>query len=158
MPRCSSGIIIVTSVVSWPPWGGGGASKHARWFTFHLAFEPEACGRIDELLHLRSHIAHRVVTEGGHLILFKRRSPEGKCQRSLKTSHFLEQKTAPRNSPDAGPMEHVELPKSEPANNDLQFKRPRLVPTTDRTRAWDRSRDRRPVFAVSKTSHFDHRA
>jgi hypothetical protein len=47
-------------------------------------------------------------------------------------------------------MEHVELPKSEPANDDLQFRRPRLVPTTDRTRAWDRSRDRRPVFAVSK--------
>jgi hypothetical protein len=45
-----------------------------------------------------------------------------------------------------------------PANNDLQFRRPRLVPTTDRTRAWDRSRDRRPVFAVRKTSHFDHRA
>src|SRR5580692_581349 len=78
--------------------------------------------------------------------------------KGFKTSHFLEQKTAPRNSPDAGPMEHVELPKSEPANNDLQFKRPRLVPTTDRTRAWDRSRNRRPVFAVSKTSHFDHRA
>ena len=53
-------------------------------------------------------------------------------------------------------MEHVELPKSEPACNE-QFKRPRLVPTTDRTRAWDRSRNRRPVFAVSKTSHFDHR-
>ena len=26
-------------------------------FVFHLAFEPEACGRIDELLYLRSHIA-----------------------------------------------------------------------------------------------------
>ena len=37
--------------------GSGRASKHARRFTFHLAFEPEACGRIDELLHLRSHIA-----------------------------------------------------------------------------------------------------
>jgi hypothetical protein len=78
--------------------------------------------------------------------------------KGVKTSHFLELKTAPRNSPDAGPMEHVELPKSEPANNDLQFTRPRLVPTTDRTRAWDRSRDRQPVFAVSKTSHFNHRA
>jgi hypothetical protein len=32
-----------------------------------------------------------------------------KCQGSLKTSHFLEQKTAPRNYPDAGPMGHVEL-------------------------------------------------
>jgi hypothetical protein len=48
--------------------------------------------------------------------------------KGFKTSHFLEQKTAPRNSPDAGPMGHVELPESEPANNDLQFKRPRLVP------------------------------
>jgi hypothetical protein len=62
----------------------------------------------------------------------------------FKPSHFLEQKTAPRNGPDAGPMEHVELPKSEPANNDLQFRRPSLVATTDCTRAWDRSRDRRP--------------
>src|ERR1700730_782351 len=78
--------------------------------------------------------------------------------KGFKTSHFLEQKTAPRNSPDAGPMEHVELPKSEPANNHLQFRRPRLVPTTDRTRTWDRSRDCRPVFAVSKTNHFDRRA
>jgi hypothetical protein len=32
--------------------------------------------------------------------------------KGFKTSHFLEQKTAPWNSPDAGPMEHVELPKS----------------------------------------------
>src|SRR5271165_7157883 len=78
--------------------------------------------------------------------------------KGFKTSHFLEQKTAPRNSPDAGPMEHVELPKSEPANNYLQFTRPRLAPTTNRTRAWDRSRDRRPISAVSKTSHFDHRS
>src|SRR5271166_2458159 len=70
--------------------------------------------------------------------------------RGFKTSHFLEQKTAPRDCPDAGPMEHVELPKSELASNYLQFKRPRLVPTADRTRAWNRSRDRRPIFAVSK--------
>jgi hypothetical protein len=41
--------------------------------------------------------------------------------KDFKTSHFLEPKTALRNSPDAGPMEHVELPKSEPASNDLQF-------------------------------------
>jgi hypothetical protein len=34
--------------------------------------------------------------------------------KGFKTSHFLEPKTAPRNSPDAGPMGHVELPKSEP--------------------------------------------
>src|SRR5271165_6098119 len=44
--------------------------------------------------------------------------------RGFKTSHFLEQKTAPRDCPDAGPMEHVELPKSELASNYLQFKRP----------------------------------
>jgi hypothetical protein len=37
--------------------GGGRGSKYTRRFTFHLALEPEACRRIDELLHLRSHIA-----------------------------------------------------------------------------------------------------
>jgi DNA-binding response OmpR family regulator len=31
-----------------------------------------------------------------------------RCQRSLKTSHFLEQKTAPQDHADAGPMGHVE--------------------------------------------------
>jgi hypothetical protein len=39
---------------------------------------------------------------------------------SLKANHFLEEKIAFRDSPSAGPMEHVELPKSEPANIDLQ--------------------------------------
>jgi DNA-binding XRE family transcriptional regulator len=52
-------------------------------------------------------------------------------------------------------MGHVECPQSEPANNDTQFTRPRLVPTTYCTRAWDRSRDSWPIFTVSKTSHFD---
>jgi hypothetical protein len=66
-------------------------------------------------------------------------------------------------------MEHVECrtsakAKGELVNNDLQFTRPRAGlddVTTDRTRSyWDRSRDRRPVFAVSKigkTSYFDSR-
>ena len=30
---------------------------NTRRFALHLAFEPEACRRIDELLHLRGHIA-----------------------------------------------------------------------------------------------------
>jgi hypothetical protein len=50
---------------------------------------------------------------------------------------------------------NVEHPKSKPANHYLQFKRPRLGPKAHRTRAWDRSRDRRPAFAVSKTKHFN---
>jgi hypothetical protein len=32
-----------------------------------------------------------------------------RCQRSLKTSHFSEQKTAPQDHADAGPIGHVEL-------------------------------------------------
>ena len=77
--------------------------------------------------------------------------------KGFKTSHFLEQKTAPQDHADAGPMGHVERPQSEPASNNLQFTRPRLVPAADRPRAWDRSTDSWPVFAVSKTSHFDRR-
>src|SRR3984893_18245305 len=77
--------------------------------------------------------------------------------KGFKTSHFLEQKTAPQNRPDAGPMGHVERPHSESAGNDLQFTRQRLVSAADRPRAWDRSRDRWAVFAVGRTSHFDRR-
>src|SRR5215467_1220833 len=77
--------------------------------------------------------------------------------KGFKTSHFLEQKTAPRNCPDAGPMGHVEHPQSEPSGNDLHLRRPWLVPAAYSPRAGDQSRDSRPVFAVSKTSHFDPR-
>src|SRR6516165_6580367 len=77
--------------------------------------------------------------------------------KGFKTSHFLEQKTAPRNCPDAGPMGHVERPQSEPSGNDLHLRRPWLVPAAYSPRAGDQSRDSRPVFAVSKTSHFDPR-
>jgi hypothetical protein len=38
--------------------------------------------------------------------------------KGFKTSHFSEQKTAPRDCPDAGPMGHVERPQSEPSGND----------------------------------------
>jgi hypothetical protein len=41
--------------------------------------------------------------------------------KGFKTSHFLEHKTAPLNSPDAGSKGHVERPQSEPASNDTQF-------------------------------------
>src|SRR6516164_4836039 len=77
--------------------------------------------------------------------------------KGFKTSHFLEQKTAPRNCPNAGPMGHVERPQSEPSGNNLHLRRPRLVPAAYSPRAGDRSRDSGPVFAVSKTSHFDPR-
>jgi hypothetical protein len=52
----------------------------------------------------------------------------------------LEQKTAPQDHADAGPMGHVERPQSESASNDLQFTRQRLIPAADRPRSWDRSR------------------
>jgi uncharacterized protein (TIGR02246 family) len=44
-----------------------------------------------------------------------------------------------------------EAPYTPPGNHE------HLVPATHRPRARDRSRDSRPVFAVSKTSHFDRR-
>jgi hypothetical protein len=54
-------------------------------------------------------IMHRIAVSGHS-------KPATKGQiKGFKTSNFLERKTAPRNSPHAGPMEHVELPKSEPA-------------------------------------------
>jgi len=39
--------------------------------------------------------------------------------KGFKTSHFLEHKTAPLESPDAGPMGHVERPESESASSNL---------------------------------------
>jgi hypothetical protein len=50
--------------------------------------------------------------------------------KGFKTSHFSEQKTAPWNCPDAGPMGHVECPQSEPSGNDLHLTQPRLVAAT----------------------------
>jgi hypothetical protein len=41
--------------------------------------------------------------------------------KGFKTSHFLEDKTAPLNSPDAGSKGHVERPQCEPVGNDIQF-------------------------------------
>ncbi len=82
--------------------------------------------------------------------------------KGFKTSHFLEQKTAPRNSPDAGPMEHVEC---RTPTDPVEVMQTRIYGLDDR--GWSRRRiarelgiDREPwaVFAVSKTSHFDHRA
>lgn len=80
--------------------------------------------------------------------------------KGVKTGHFLEPKTALLGLVAAGQKRHVECPESEPANDNLQFTRSRLVWAPDCTRAWDQSRDRRPVFAVSgpdKPSHFDPR-
>ena len=41
--------------------------------------------------------------------------------KGLKTSHFKEKKTAPRDREEIGSMGHVERPQSEPANNDIQL-------------------------------------
>jgi hypothetical protein len=41
--------------------------------------------------------------------------------KGIKTSHFMEQKTASVACFDAGLMGHVECPQSEPANDHLQF-------------------------------------
>jgi hypothetical protein len=70
--------------------------------------------------------------------------------RGFKTSHFLEGKTALVGLVTAGPEGHVECPESEPANDDTQFSRSRVVTAPDCTRTWDQSRDRWPVFALSR--------
>jgi hypothetical protein len=49
------------------------------------------------------------------------------CQRSLKTGHCLGVKTALVGLVNAGPEGHVECPESEPANDDIQFSRSRMV-------------------------------
>jgi hypothetical protein len=77
--------------------------------------------------------------------------------KGVKTSHFMERKTAPRDNWETVPMERVQRPQSELANNDLQFSRPRMVPATHSERSWDQSRNGWSVFAVGKTSHFDRR-
>src|SRR5271166_4983019 len=77
--------------------------------------------------------------------------------KGLKTSHFKESKTAPWDRGEIGSMGHVQCPQSESANNDLQPGRSRMVAATDCERVGDQSRDSRPVFALGKTSHFDHR-
>ena len=61
--------------------------------------------------------------------------------KGVKTSHFKESKTAPRNREEIGSVEHVECPQSEPANNDLQPGRSRMVAATNCERAGDQSRD-----------------
>jgi transposase len=53
--------------------------------------------------------------------------------KGIKTSHFLEQKTAPRDCIEAGSMGHVERPQSDPSSNDLQFIRPGLVSAAHRS-------------------------
>ena len=40
--------------------------------------------------------------------------------RGVKTSHFMEPKTALRDCLDAGSKGHVERPQSEPSNRDIQ--------------------------------------
>src|ERR1700728_4474050 len=89
----------------------------------------------------------------------KRPFPGGacRCQRSVKTSHFKESKTAPLDPGELGSMGHVECPQSEPANNDLQPSRSWMVAATNCERVGDQSRNGTPVSAAGKTSHFDCR-
>src|ERR1700756_5216032 len=80
--------------------------------------------------------------------------------KGFKTSHSMGVKTALIGPITAGREGHVECPESEPANDNIQFSRSRMVSAPDCTRAWDRPGDRWAVFARSregKTSHFDHR-
>src|SRR5258708_34847542 len=80
--------------------------------------------------------------------------------KGFKTSHSMGVKTALDGLGTAGPEGHVECPESEPANDDIQFSRSRMVSAPDCTRAWDQPRDRRPVFEPSredKTGHFERR-
>jgi len=77
--------------------------------------------------------------------------------KGLKTSHFKESKTAPRDLEQTGSMGHVECPQSEPANNDLQPGQSWMVAATNCERVGDQSRNGTPVSAASKTGHFDHR-
>ena len=77
--------------------------------------------------------------------------------KGLKTGHFKESKTAPRDRGEIGSMGHVQCPQSESANNDLQPSQSRMVAATDCEGAGTQSRDSGPVFAVGKTGHSDHR-
>jgi hypothetical protein len=77
--------------------------------------------------------------------------------KGLKTGHFKESKTAPRDPGEIGSMAHVQCPQSESANNDLQPGQSRMVAATDCEGAGAQSRDSGPVLAVGKTGHSDHR-
>ena len=78
--------------------------------------------------------------------------------KGFKTSHFKESKTALLDPEKLGAKEHVECPDSEPANDDIQFRRARIVSAANRQGAGDQSRDGGSVFAAAKTGHFDCRA
>jgi hypothetical protein len=77
--------------------------------------------------------------------------------KGVKTSHFMERKTAPLACLDAGLKGHVERPQSEPSNHDIQSARSRMVPATDCPGTGNQSGNGWLVFALGKTSHFDHR-
>jgi hypothetical protein len=57
-------------------------------------------------------------------------------------SHSMGVKTALIGPITAGREGHVECPESEPANEDTQFNRSRMVSAPDCTGAWDQSLDR----------------
>jgi hypothetical protein len=57
--------------------------------------------------------------------------------RGFKTGHYLGVKTALVGSITAGSDGHVECPESEPACDDIQFSRSRMVSAADCTGAWE---------------------
>src|ERR1700756_4690635 len=75
--------------------------------------------------------------------------------KGLKTSHFKENKTAPRDLEENGSMGHVERPQSEPANNDIQLGPARMVAATNCEGVGDQSGNGQSVFTAAKTGQFD---
>jgi hypothetical protein len=77
--------------------------------------------------------------------------------KGLKTSHFKEKKTAPRDRDGNGSMGHVERPQSEPANNDIQLGPARMVAATNCEGVGDQSGNGQSVFTAAKTNSLVHR-
>jgi hypothetical protein len=75
----------------------------------------------------------------------------------IKTSHFKESKTAPRDREEIGSMEHVECPHSEPANNDIQLGAARLVAAANCQGAGVNRETVGRYLRLSKPANFDHR-
>src|SRR3979411_2339532 len=77
--------------------------------------------------------------------------------KGIKTSHFKESKTAPRDRDEIGSVGHVECPQREPAQHDIGLGPARMVAAANCEGVGDQSRNGRSVFAAAKTGHFDHR-
>src|ERR1700751_2801386 len=77
--------------------------------------------------------------------------------KGLKSSHFKENKTAPRDLEENGSMGHVERPQSEPANNDIQLGPARMVAATNCEGVGDQSGKGESLFRAAKPGHFARR-